>query len=105
MFCKFFFSSRRRHTRLPRDWSSDVCSSDLPRLVVTGRSDDVFISAGENIQPRVIEQALTSMPGILQAVVVPVADDEYGARPVAFVGASREVEQERPRMALRRTVC
>src|SRR5439155_13586761 len=29
----FFFSSRRRHTRWPRDWSSDVCSSDL---IMTG---------------------------------------------------------------------
>src|SRR5437870_8898568 len=28
-FSFFFFSSRRRHTRWPRDWSSDVCSSDL----------------------------------------------------------------------------
>src|SRR6266542_5855812 len=28
----FFFSSRRRHTRCYRDWSSDVCSSDLSRL-------------------------------------------------------------------------
>src|SRR6266511_1336531 len=29
-FCFFFFfSSRRRHTRFSRDWSSDVCSSDL----------------------------------------------------------------------------
>src|SRR5207245_6444211 len=27
----FFFSSRRRHTRCYRDWSSDVCSSDLPQ--------------------------------------------------------------------------
>src|SRR2546429_8757796 len=27
--CVFFFSSRRRHTRCSRDWSSDVCSSDL----------------------------------------------------------------------------
>src|SRR3712207_7959335 len=27
--CFFFFSSRRRHTRYWRDWSSDVCSSDL----------------------------------------------------------------------------
>src|SRR5437016_11108274 len=27
--CIFFFSSRRRHTRLVSDWSSDVCSSDL----------------------------------------------------------------------------
>src|SRR5256884_7218985 len=29
----FFFSSRRRHTRCSRDWSSDVCSSDLIALV------------------------------------------------------------------------
>src|SRR5690349_23301070 len=29
---KFFFSSRRRHTRSLRDWSSDVCSSDLPHV-------------------------------------------------------------------------
>src|SRR6266542_639600 len=29
-FSFFFFSSRRRHTRCYRDWSSDVCSSDLP---------------------------------------------------------------------------
>src|SRR5207253_8539818 len=31
-FFSFFFSSRRRHTRWPRDWSSDVCSSDLNEL-------------------------------------------------------------------------
>src|SRR5438874_10136653 len=30
-FFFFFFSSRRRHTRSLRDWSSDVCSSDLER--------------------------------------------------------------------------
>src|SRR3712207_6966611 len=30
----FFFSSRRRHTRYWRDWSSDVCSSDLDRVRV-----------------------------------------------------------------------
>src|SRR5690625_7302681 len=33
----FFFSSRRRHTRWPRDWSSDVCSSDLGPVLVTVR--------------------------------------------------------------------
>src|SRR5439155_12145204 len=33
----FFFSSRRRHTRWPRDWSSDVCSSDLPALPAVER--------------------------------------------------------------------
>src|SRR5699024_11409908 len=37
----FFFSSRRRHTRSKRDWSSDVCSSDLAlgaRAVMLGRA-------------------------------------------------------------------
>src|SRR5215203_7412371 len=33
----FFFSSRRLHTRYWRDWSSDVCSSDLPRFDAVGR--------------------------------------------------------------------
>src|SRR2546429_437558 len=34
----FFFSSRRRHTRCSRDWSSDVCSSDLAPLSSPHRS-------------------------------------------------------------------
>ena len=34
----FFFSSRRRNTRLRRDWSSDVCSSDLP-LTALGQAE------------------------------------------------------------------
>src|SRR5256885_15295264 len=33
----FFFSSRRRHTRLQGDWSSDVCSSDLVQLTLSQR--------------------------------------------------------------------
>src|SRR2546422_11074605 len=36
----FFFSSRRRHTRCSRDWSSDVCSSDLVRSIVLREDDD-----------------------------------------------------------------
>src|SRR6266436_4622802 len=36
----FFFSSRRRHTRCSRDWSSDVCSSDLGLRVIDVRRDD-----------------------------------------------------------------
>src|SRR5256885_7461812 len=35
----FFFSSRRRHTRLQGDWSSDVCSSDLGALDLLAGSD------------------------------------------------------------------
>src|SRR3712207_7884112 len=36
MISVFFFSSRRRHTRYWRDWSSDVCSSDLMDRLVCG---------------------------------------------------------------------
>src|SRR2546430_17033690 len=32
-YLEFFFSSRRRHTRFDCDWSSDVCSSDLAKVV------------------------------------------------------------------------
>src|SRR5204863_5497593 len=35
----FFFSSRRRHTRSLRDWSSDVCSSDLANAYLTKTTD------------------------------------------------------------------
>src|SRR5216684_6219388 len=41
----FFFSSRRRHTRCSRDWSSDVCSSDLtaaPRTLQPGAPQQTF---------------------------------------------------------------
>src|SRR5207248_4136667 len=35
---RFFFSSRRRHTRSYGDWSSDVCSSDLPLPILMSRT-------------------------------------------------------------------
>src|SRR6266496_2581278 len=42
-FFFFFFSSRRRHTRSLRDWSSDVCSSDLAVLVARGACGNPWI--------------------------------------------------------------
>src|SRR5215203_1514140 len=41
LFFFFFFSSRRRHTRYWRDWSSDVCSSDLERLAILAAEEAV----------------------------------------------------------------
>lgn len=55
------------------------------RLVVTGRVDLQFVSGGENVRPEAIEAALTSLGAVAEAVVVPVPDAEFGARPVAFV--------------------
>jgi O-succinylbenzoic acid--CoA ligase len=71
-------------------------------LTVLGRKDDMFISGGENIQPAEIEQALLALPGITAAIVVPRADPEFGARPVAFVRLARRVSEEKLRGLLHR---
>src|SRR5690554_7688202 len=58
----FFFSSRRRHTRCGRDWSSDVCSSDLGARYLTGHANRIegadkkyedFFTANKNRKPMV----------------------------------------------------
>src|SRR6266508_4989979 len=58
----FFFSSRRRHTRWPRDWSSDVCSSDLPSL---RPADRAFLAALARVLPRRRRQGLFVTPQTL----------------------------------------
>jgi O-succinylbenzoic acid--CoA ligase len=63
-------------------------------LRVGGRMDNLFISGGENIQPEEIEEALCRLDGIDEAVVVPVLDEEFGARPVAFVRAAGRMPEE-----------
>src|SRR5882757_9699874 len=45
----FFFSSRRRHTRYWRDWSSDVCSSDLADLVAGHRHGLLGVCLGQEL--------------------------------------------------------
>src|SRR5690606_40246691 len=55
--CFFFFSSRRRHTRFSRDWSSDVCSSDLA-CILGGDLVPVIEEAGElRVGPDVTEES------------------------------------------------
>src|SRR5699024_12278149 len=65
IFCTFFVSSRRRHTRSKRDWSSDVCSSDLGedgvafiRRVIHGL-DDVF----QDMMANELHSAALVIPG------------------------------------------
>jgi len=54
-------------------------------LVVDGRRDNMFISGGENIHPEQIEAALCELTEIEEALVVPVKDEEFDYRPVAFL--------------------
>src|SRR5207249_5688752 len=56
-FFFFFFSSRRRHTRSKRDWSSDVCSSDLTilyctRIYLAMAQDGLFFRSLARVHPR-----------------------------------------------------
>src|SRR5574337_905526 len=55
-FLFFFFSSRRRHTRLSGDWSSDVCSSDLPAI---SSSVVPFSSCPQSLQASVFSNEST----------------------------------------------
>jgi long-chain acyl-CoA synthetase len=50
-----------------------------------GRTDDMFVSGGENIYPTDVERMLERHPDVAQACVVPIADAIKGQKPVAFV--------------------
>jgi acyl-CoA synthetase (AMP-forming)/AMP-acid ligase II len=50
-----------------------------------GRTDDMFVSGGENIYPSDVERMLERHPEIAQAAVVPIEDEIKGQKPVAFV--------------------
>lgn len=79
--------------------SGDVGFWRKGRLQVQGRLDRVLVSGGEKIPPERVEEALLSLPGLRQAMVVPVRDDHWGERPVAFVqwkeGADLELQSVR----------
>src|SRR5256885_11511621 len=60
----FFFSSRRRHTRLQGDWSSDVCSSDLRNRRLL-EEIQVQLSQSENI---IVPWGVAHMPGIAKEI-------------------------------------
>ncbi len=74
------------------DWGSLNADGSLN---VLGRKDNMFISGGENIQPEEIERHLCRIDDIIQAVVVPVSDEEFGARPVAFIQTKEGVRLSR----------
>ena len=59
-------------------------------LTVTGRRDNMFISGGENIHPEEIESYLVGIPEVLDALVLPIKEEEYGSRPVAFLKLKSE---------------
>src|SRR5436305_11458224 len=104
----FFFSSRRRHTRCGRDWSSDVCSSDL-----AGANPEVGQGAAAESRDE-IKEALKGADMVFVTagegggtgtgaapVIADIAKNEIGAltvgvvtRPFTFEGSQRARQAE-----------
>src|SRR6266702_7121002 len=89
----FFFSSRRRHTRWPRDWSSDVCSSDLEGLAA--RFDPVAAAKALEYAHAEVFREVSLMP------LGQLSDDlerymqSAKEEPLAFLTAWQELEPYR----------
>src|SRR5690606_40544498 len=65
----FFFSSRRRHTRFSRDWSSDVCSSDLTNVHI-----DHFVS----VDFVGFKEMVDALGGVTMCIPEPIQDEKAG---------------------------
>src|SRR5688500_19559883 len=91
----FFFSGRRRHTRLQGDWSSDVCSSDLPRHAGgVGRDPDVPLGRPvDEVRGLPDLQVLGALP-LGRAPATAVVDLQVGRDEVELV-TLRAAEDER----------
>jgi O-succinylbenzoic acid--CoA ligase len=94
LFMGYLDEGRLRTARDPEGWfhTGDMgMISEDGSLTVLGRKDSMFVSGGENIHPEEIEKALTAVPGIEEAVVVPAPDMEYGMRPMAWIRSSEGI--------------
>src|SRR3712207_8300862 len=91
-----FFSSRRRHTRYWRDWSSDVCSSDLERRAFARRPTDILITTPESLFLLLTSAAREALRGVETVIVDEVhavADTKRGAH-LAVRSEERRVGKE-----------
>src|SRR5256885_8737332 len=93
--CSFFFSSRRRHTRLQGDWSSDVCSSDLGVLDAERRrimSEDAeppdAAAVGERVLEQIGRQGTFSLKPVINATGV-VLHTNLGRAPLSALALER----------------
>jgi len=84
--------------------TGDVATVDAAGYVtIVDRTKDIIISGGENISSVEVEKALTAHPGVLEAAVVGVPDEQWGEVPKAFVAlrAGHEAEPDELRQFVR----
>ncbi len=65
--------------------TSDLGAVQDGRLVVLGRADDVIVTGGEKVAPLAVEAALQQHPAVVEAGVVGLPDEQWGAQVVAVV--------------------
>ncbi|MDH3938106.1 MAG: o-succinylbenzoate--CoA ligase, partial [candidate division Zixibacteria bacterium] len=93
LFAGYFNSKRVEKATDDEGWfhTGDTGALDCDgNLTVSGRLDNMFVSGGENIHPEEIETRLSGLQGVLQALVVPLADKEFGLRPTAILKLSSD---------------
>src|SRR2546426_9054083 len=104
MLLVFFFSSRRRHTRLQGDWSSDVCSSDLSHAAAIAALNDQLAALLDRAGPydlvyeryslwslAAMEHAATAgVPGLLE-VNAPLIEEQAAYRGLRDAGGADRV--------------
>src|SRR5699024_11694702 len=87
----FFFSSRRRHTRSKRDWSSDVCSSDLHSASASDVSRICFQICVGAPAPYITPPQALLIAEALSAAPTHTADANWGVEPIIHVSLFRPV--------------
>ena len=104
------YYSKKDKLTLPVDKEGWFSTKDLGKISskfgieITARSDRLFISGGENIQPEEIENALYKLPGIIEAYIIPIKDKTFGSRPIAIIYSKVQYKESKLRDALQETL-
>jgi O-succinylbenzoic acid--CoA ligase len=88
---KGYLENRELLSPFDEGWfnTGDIGTQDpIHGIAIIGRKDWQFICGGENIQPEEIEQYLLRIPDVLEAVVLPQKDPEFGMKPIAILATN-----------------